>query len=173
MSVNPLVHLDWLGTVLLPLFGVPFGWAKPVPVEPMNFKVSLRAGVMLVSLAGPASNLGLAALFGVVERTLLEGSRGLSPLMVSVLDFCVSANVALCLFNLLPVGPLDGSRVVEGLVPFEWRARFDRVRLPLAVGLLAVVLATGRTGLEPVQAQVLSWVHPAHRAPPQPVPDTP
>jgi len=117
LTLNPLAHIDLMGSVLLPLFliiirsPVLLGWAKPVPFNPRYFR-DVRKGVMLVGLAGPASNLVLAGATGIVFRLLpLEGIVG-----YFLVQMC-AVNVILALFNLIPIPPLDGSRVVIGFLP--------------------------------------------------------
>ncbi len=111
LSLNPLDHLDPIGTLMLVLFR--FGWAKPVPINPYRFK-NFKKGVILVSLAGPASNLLMALTGSLLARFLI-------PLGISVLtDFLlifIFINVALAVFNLLPIPPLDGSRLLTVLIP--------------------------------------------------------
>ena len=127
LSLDPLVHLDPIGTVMLPFLGVPFGWAKPVPVEPLRFRpeVSLRWGLLRTALAGPISNLVLAALTGGLWWLTDRLSPG-APVPTLLARFA-QVNVALALFNLLPVPPLDGSRVVAGLLPEPWAGRYSRL----------------------------------------------
>lgn len=123
MTLDPLAHIDPVGTLVLPLLGVPFGWAKPVPVEPVRFShaLDMRVGLMLVAVAGPAANLvlavGCAAAHVVsdgVVRTVLAGA--------------VQLNLLLAFFNLLPVPPLDGSRVLDALVPDALRPTWVTVQ---------------------------------------------
>lgn len=123
ISLNPLVHVDVIGTVVLPLLmiftGVPLlGWAKPTPVDPGRFR-SLRRGQIVVSGAGPLSNLLLAALFTaglfVAVRTLPEPLRD-QPVVVFLL-MGLQLNVLLAVFNLVPLPPLDGSHIVEWGLP--------------------------------------------------------
>jgi Zn-dependent protease len=130
LTLNPLSHIDPIGTVLLPLLGIPFGWAKPVPINPARFRRSVRmsTGTMLTAAAGPLSNVVLAVActigYGLAIRFAPEmalhgsGSRELLLLMIQL-------NVALAVFNMIPVPPLDGSRVVEGLMPLRFRAAWE------------------------------------------------
>lgn len=144
MTLNPIVHMDPIGTFLLPLLGVPFGWAKPVPVNPARFRrdVRMSTGMMITAAAGPISNLILALLcavvFGVLLRwdsSLVRDDDGVGYLLV----VAIQLNVALAVFNALPIPPLDGSRVVDGLLPYRYRDQWDSVRRFSPMLLLAVV----------------------------------
>lgn len=158
LTLNPFVHLDLMGTII-PLLGIPFGWAKPVPVNPANFRsdVPLRRGMMLTAAAGPLSNLCLSilccALLAAIARfaplTLAE-ARGLQPL----LGYAVIVNLALAAFNLLPVYPLDGSRIVDGIVPEGWRAAWERMAQFSPFILLMIILTLPRMHYNP-----FGWVH--------------
>ncbi len=148
MTLDPLAHLDPIGTVLLPLLGIPFGWAKPVPVEPVRFRssMSMSQGLLLVAAAGPLANAAIAVsllALDVVLAWLAPGLETRQPLLAHVLDFGITANVAMAVFNLLPFPPLDGSRIVEGLVPFERRALWDRLGKPIGVVFLVVFFLLG------------------------------
>lgn len=138
MTLDPFAHLDPLGSVALPLLGVPFGWAKPVPVEPRRFdgSVSMRVGMLYAALAGPLSNLLLAAGAAVLRR-VFEGALGGAGW--HLLTTLIHVNLALAVFNLLPIPPLDGSRIVDGLLPASFKGPWDRVRK--AAPFVLVVLA--------------------------------
>jgi len=130
MTLNPFVHVDPFGTFLFPLVGIPFGWARPVPINPTRFRrdVTMGTGVMLSAAAGPASNLVLALVCAIVtgllsRAHLLDRHAGARQLLFILLQ----TNVLLFLFNLLPIPPLDGSRIVEGLVPYRYRRSWDRL----------------------------------------------
>ncbi|ACX52409.1 peptidase M50 [Ammonifex degensii KC4] len=135
LTLNPLTHIDPIGLILLFLAG--FGWAKPVPVNPYYFRGSMRWGMFWVSLAGPAANL-VVAFFGA----LVWGLWGVKtdPLGL-VLQGIVTINVVLALFNLLPVPPLDGSKVLISLVPTEmnWLLRYEQY----GVIILLLLILTG------------------------------
>ena len=117
LTLNPLAHIDLMGSIILPLIlimtksPVLFGWAKPVPFNPAYFR-DVKKGVMIVGLAGPASNLILAVASAVVFRLFPFG--GIIGLFL--LQFCI-INVVLAIFNLIPIPPLDGSRIAVGLLP--------------------------------------------------------
>ena len=151
LSLNPLRHVDPVGTILVPgmlkLAGLPvFGWAKPVPVVPERLR-NPRVGMMLVAVAGPGMNL-LMALAGAVALGLLVAPyRDAEPtgvtafLMLNLVNF-LAINVFLALFNLLPIPPFDGSHVVEGLLPRRAAAAYAATRpyaFFLMIGLLVVL----------------------------------
>jgi Zn-dependent protease len=143
LSLNPFVHADLIGTIVLPLLGIPFGWAKPVPIDPSRFRRSVRmsTGVMLTAAAGPISNFVLAvaatvliALFGRFAPHLVAQGQ---PALHLLLEF-IFINVALGLFNLIPVPPLDGSRIVEGLLPRRFHDAWEGFKRLAPIALLAV-----------------------------------
>lgn len=120
LSLNPIRHLDPLGTALLLIFlftvGLGFGWGKPVPVNPYNLRH--RHGELLVSLAGPFSNLLLAILLVLVVALIPAGiTSGWSSDFSNLINIVVAVNVMLGIFNLLPVPPLDGSKILFDLLP--------------------------------------------------------
>jgi Zn-dependent protease len=126
LTLNPLAHIDPLGTLLLPLLGVPFGWAKPVPVNPVRFsrKWTMAGGMAITAAAGPISNLVLAILCAVglgiglrVAPEQFARNHGAWFLLL----YGVQLNVGLAVFNLLPLPPLDGSRIVTRFIPTHWR----------------------------------------------------
>ena len=124
LTLNPLSHIDPIGTVILPLFlvlsgsGFLFGWAKPVPFNPSRLN-NIRRDPVLIALAGPASNLLLAFLFILVTR-LLSITIGLESLPIGLLEFfymTILLNFILVVFNLIPVPPLDGHYVLDYFLP--------------------------------------------------------
>ncbi|MDD2443885.1 MAG: site-2 protease family protein [Desulfotomaculaceae bacterium] len=112
LTINPLAHVDPVGFLLLFLAG--FGWAKPVPVNPYNLKGDARQGMLLVALAGPATNMIMAFLSALLLGTF--GSLGL-PYFVEVMYYMILINVVLAVFNLIPIPPLDGSKILAGILP--------------------------------------------------------
>ena len=156
LSLNPVDHIDPIGTLLLPLIGVPFGWAKPVPINPVRFRpgISMPFGVLLTAAAGPISNLLLAAtscalLFGLT-RLQPEPDTGLNERIFStisqLLHSLVLINVLLALFNLLPIPPLDGSRIVDAIMPARLQPLWSRFVSLGPVLLVAVILLPLLTG---------------------------
>jgi Zn-dependent protease len=162
LTMNPLAHIDALGTLLLPLLGVPFGWARPVPINPTRFRrnVSMRMAVLLTAAAGPLSNLGLAALCATLMGLAYRFSPMLlvaQPALAQLLQIGVFLNVVLALFNLLPIPPLDGSRIVDALMPDRGRPAWDAFGRYAPIALLAVIAAAVFLGPN-VIAATLGWV---------------
>jgi Zn-dependent protease len=149
ISLNPLVHIDVIGTVVMPLLmiftGVPLlGWAKPTPVDPRSFK-NLRRGQIAVSGAGPLSNVLLALVFTAflfVAVRVLPGPLRDEPL-VQLLSLGVQLNVLLAVFNLVPLPPLDGSHVLEWALPNGMGHRYVRAIAPYGGFILLALVMSG------------------------------
>jgi Zn-dependent protease len=148
LTLNPLAHIDWIGTVLFPLIamstGAPLiGWAKPVPVNLHNLR-SPRRDFAIVALAGPVSNLVLAAGVAVIFFLMYPG--GADPYTFSrigeVLARAITTNVLLAVFNMIPIPPLDGGNVAIGLLPAPMAALLIQLR-PWGFLLLYVLLLSG------------------------------
>lgn len=164
LTLNPLAHIDWIGTVLFPLVGMLsglplIGWAKPVPVDVRNLRAH-RRDFALVALAGPVSNIVLALVFAL----LLKAQGGLVPeggqtMLSGALALAVFLNVLLAVFNLLPVPPLDGGNVLAGIVPESVARLIDRTR-PFGFFLLYALLLLGVLDLFvwPIQRFLGSWL---------------
>ena len=135
LTLNPLKHIDLFGTLILPGLllitgtGFIFGWAKPVPVDPRNFKNPLQ-DMAVVALAGPVSNILMAVAWALVARlgvTIGAGTEAIShPLIYSGVAG-ISINLVLALINLLPIPPLDGSRILTGILPTYWAWQYNRL----------------------------------------------
>jgi len=141
LSLNPLRHIDWLGLIMMVVAG--FGWAKPVPVNPNYFKKP-KQGMAVTALAGPVSNLLLAILLlliarGVYIRAALTGS--FSATWFAFLLDTASLSVGLGLFNLVPIPPLDGSKVLAVLLPdraYDWLMHYERFGMLVLVMVISV-----------------------------------
>lgn len=128
LTLNPISHIDPVGSLLIPgvllLSGTPFliGWAKPVPYNPYNLRHG-KWGEALVALAGPATNIAIAILFSL----LIRSNSIASPLLLQVAVLAIFANIALASINMIPIPPLDGSKVLRALLPFSAAAAYARL----------------------------------------------
>ena len=155
LTLNPVPHIDPVGSILLPLLllisksSFLIGWAKPVPVNPLNFR-NYRWGEFAVSAAGPVSNLVLAAIFSVLLRLGLE-----NPGLTQLAYYGVSINIILALFNLIPIPPLDGSHILALVLPREL-ARLYSYLQPVGFFLILILFYTGIMGaiLMPLYRQI-------------------
>jgi Zn-dependent protease len=161
LTLDPMAHITLMGTVVLPaiavLTGLPlFGWAKPVPVDMRNFKKP-RTGMAIVAAAGPASNIVLAMLMTAILTSLalhyqmgvttLKTQGGMLGAAVEMLMLGVQLNAFLAFFNLIPLPPLDGSRILQGFVGHQWATKIDQweawsgwlILLLFMTGILRVV----------------------------------
>jgi Zn-dependent protease len=130
LTLNPIAHLDIFGTILM--FVVGFGWAKPVPINAMNFK-NPKKGTLLVAIAGPLSNLATAIVAGTVLRPLIPkvltgeiAPGSLDSIFVIILVLALVYGIALAVFNLIPIPPLDGSRVLYAILPDKYVYSYSR-----------------------------------------------
>ena len=149
LTLNPIKHLDVFGTLMLLVAG--FGWAKPVPINPYAIKQKSKAGVMLVSLAGPVSNFLLASLAALPLRfgwvPLFSGSSAIFPSLGEFILEFVFINLALFLFNLIPLAPLDGEKVIAYFLPEHWVEVMERISPYSAYILLFIVFVLPMIGI--------------------------
>lgn len=148
ITLNPMPHLDPIGSILLPgvmilmsLFGASlfiFGWAKPVPINPYNLNDPKR-DMIWVGLAGCAANFGIALVLSLLARILVTGPISLAAL---VLFYGVNINLILAFFNLLPIPPLDGSKILEGILPERYAYTFSRLQ-PFGFIILFILIFGG------------------------------
>ncbi|KAF0143375.1 MAG: peptidase M50 [Nitrospirae bacterium] len=133
LTINPLKHLDPIGTLVF-VFTRMIGWAKPVPVNPLNLR-NPKKDMMWVSLAGPATNLAIAVIAAIIYRTLQSlpialsnpfGQKVLIPVIL-ITYLTVTINIGLGIFNLIPVPPLDGSKILMGLLPHKQAVAYSRI----------------------------------------------
>ncbi len=123
LTLNPLKHLDLWGSIIIPVFLVItgskflFGWAKPVPFNPYNLR-NQKWGEAIVAIAGPASNIAIALVFGLIIR-FAGGAGLLSSEFISISAVLVLLNLMLAIFNLVPIPPLDGSKILFALLPYH------------------------------------------------------
>lgn len=143
LTLNPLAHLDPLGTILILVAG--FGWGRPTPVTPSNIRIGERAGMALVALAGPISNMIVATLAALPFRFGTVSFRG--GVDSQILEALILWNVVLAIFNLLPIAPLDGFKVVLGILPRAAAALFERTERFGMIILMVIVLVDVLTPL--------------------------
>ena len=158
LTLNPMAHIDLLGTILLPLFSpIPFGWAKPVPVNPARFRrdVTMGRGMAITASAGPLANVLLAT----VAAALLGLGLRFAPELLErgtpghfFLHAMLRMNVGLALFNLLPVPPLDGSRIVAWLLPYRLQQQWHQLEQFAPFLLIGVFMFGGRIVSGPIYA---------------------
>ncbi|MBZ5552846.1 MAG: site-2 protease family protein [Acidobacteriia bacterium] len=136
VSLNPLVHIDIIGTIVFPainfFWGVPLlGWAKPTPVNPLHLR-DKRYGQLRVAAAGPISNCILAVIFIIADKALvilspLFSTNVLTPMFL-FFQLAIYLNIGLAVFNLIPIPPLDGSHILEALLPYEAAQKFQGIQ---------------------------------------------
>jgi Zn-dependent protease len=149
LTLNPLKHIDMVGTVIVPLVlltfgGFIFGWAKPVPINPQNFKHKKR-DMALVSIAGPLANFIMAIIWaGITKLGLILLNNGMSAALPVVLmgQAGISINLVLMVLNLIPIPPLDGSHIIAAILPGRWVYYYDRIA-PYGFFILLFLLITG------------------------------
>lgn len=133
LTLNPIKHIDLVGTIIIPglllltFTGFVFGWAKPVPVDPRNFK-NPRRDMAMVALAGPVSNIIMALLWALIAR--LGGLLGIEFITMPMIYMGIagiSINLVLALINLLPIPPLDGSRILTRFLPIRMAIQYDKL----------------------------------------------
>jgi len=147
LTLNPFKHLDPIGSVVVPFIsymtgGFIFGWAKPVPYNPYNLR-NQRTGPALVAIAGPAINIFLALVFGLLLRYAV-GAGIASEGFIFIARFVVYINILLAVFNLIPVPPLDGSKVLSAVLPTKWLHVIDTMERYSFVFVILFVLVLWR-----------------------------
>lgn len=153
LTLNPVPHIDLFGTILLPAIliftGSPilFGWAKPVPVNPLNF-TNLRKGELLVSAAGILANFGLAIAAALIYHFLNALPQTFPAIVEALLRFAVTINLVLGIFNLFPIPPLDGSKVLLSQLPLNLARSYQKIE-PYGFLILLILLMVpfGRSSL--------------------------
>lgn len=159
LSINPFDHLDPIGTLCLFLFH--FGWAKPVPINPYNFK-NQRLGMIVVSLAGPFMNFILAIIsaFALTAVYMYMPFPTIGEFLSQVLLYSVYLNVGLMVFNLIPIPPLDGSKVLFEFLPYRYRQYFYQLERYGSIILVLFIVGSRNTGiLTALQGYVLTFIN--------------
>jgi len=161
LTLNPLAHLDPIGSLFLLIFG--FGWGKPVQINSTKFK-NPAVDEFKVAIAGPLSNIVLAVAFGLSLRLL---GSAISQSIFELLSVFVFINLVLAVFNFLPIPPLDGSKLLRLVVPFETYLMIEQLGFPILVGLLLLsavgipIFNTAVLGPTTVLFQVITGIQPA------------
>lgn len=149
LTLNPLAHIDLVGTIIVPLamfLLTPFlfGWAKPVPIVPRHFR-NMRMGLSTVAFAGPLSNLIMAVGWGAVMAFSALIPEGFQRAAVGMANYGVQINAILFVLNMLPILPLDGGRVVDSFLPARASMQFQKLE-PYGMWVLIFLMATGLLG---------------------------
>ncbi|MBO0958556.1 site-2 protease family protein [Neobacillus sp. MM2021_6] len=156
LTLNPIKHLDPFGTILILIAG--FGWARPVPVNRFFFKKPRLAGV-LVSVAGPLSNLILSVIGFSVAYGLTRFGVEASDNFYDFLEVFIQLNIVLFIFNLLPLPPLDGYRIVEDLAPHHLRAKMTQFeQYGTLIFLIIVITPLSRFTIQPMFQVIIPWI---------------
>ena len=164
LTLNPLAHIDPFGALALLLFG--FGWAKPVPVDPRNFKKP-KLGMGIVALMGPVANVVAAIIGGLIFQAVATFAptfftQGFGNYVYLFLTFYILINIRLAVFNLLPIPPLDGSKLVFVLLPDRWVAKIYQYQMYISFALLALlwlgVLTVPLNFLSNYLLQFVNWI---------------
>ena len=138
LTMNPAAHLDPLGTLMI-MFAR-FGWGKPVPVD-VRYLSHPKRDMLWIAIAGPVSNVISAALFGLAFRYLYASDLLQSREVIFILYYAVQINFVLAFFNMIPLPPLDGSKVLAGLLPFRQEMAYRRLEQPLSILLIVLIMA--------------------------------
>ncbi len=147
LTMNPIAHIDPVGSILLPIItsftGFFFGYAKPVPYNPNNLS-NKKWGEAIVAFAGPLSNIVIAILFAIIIRVFVAQGMEPTSTVISACVFVVIANLFLAFLNLIPVAPLDGSKILFSILPYKYigvRRWMEKNQL-LMIGLVLVIIIT-------------------------------
>ncbi len=153
LTLNPIKHLDPFGSVILPLIliltnaGFVIGWAKPVPFNENNLRDRTR-GTIAIALAGILANLFIAIIFGLLIRVVIAAGYGNSPVLI-VASLIVLVNLLLAFFNLIPIPPLDGSRIIGALLPYQVQRKLEPFA-PISIGILLFFILFGWQYVSPL-----------------------
>jgi Zn-dependent protease len=148
LTMNPLAHLDPLGTIMI--FIVHFGWAKPVPVNPYNLK-NPKQGMLWISAAGPLSNIILALISGLMIRFvttmgIMPQPNSVPEIIIIMIVLSLKINLALAIFNILPIAPLDGSKILYGILPARFAKHIHLLERYGPILLIGLIISSQFTG---------------------------
>ena len=165
LTLNPIRHVDWLGTIVVPLLmylftQFVFGWAKPVPINPSRLREP-RRGMFLVAAAGPGVNILMAigwALVVVLALKGLDGGMRFAEPLALMGQVGIFVNLILAVFNLMPILPLDGGRMLASMLPAAWEQRMSRLE-PWGLPIVVVLLVSGVLSsiLLPIMGTLIGW----------------
>lgn len=167
LTLNPISHIDPIGGLMIILSQFRFGWSKPVPVNENNFANPVTA-TALVAVAGPISNIILATIAAIIFR-IFFASNAIElilqdSIIISFFIWFTSINLSLAFFNLLPIPPLDGSRIVRAIMPDSWRYNWERLEVYAPLFILLLILPFSPFGnlilggLQSILSAVFNWM---------------
>lgn len=166
LTVNPLKHIDPIGFICLFLFH--FGWAKPVPINPNNFKGNKKRGIVLTALAGPVMNIIVAFVFAIILYVVAafagNDAGTFTTTALLMIYYVVVVNVSLAVFNLIPVPPLDGSKIFGGFLPYKYFYKMEEYQNIITI-IMMLLLFTGVLGMiiSPVSDFLINIIDSAAR----------
>ncbi len=161
LTLNPFKHIDLFGSIILPLFlwishsGFMIGWAKPVPYNPYNLEKQ-KIAEPLVAFAGPCANIVIAIIFGILIRVMAAGGV-INPLTI-IFAFIVLVNIGLAIFNLIPIPPLDGSKIVFSLFPQAGRFIFSGTAQKYGLIIIIALIAFLPDIISPLVYKIFSLI---------------
>ncbi|MEG0872786.1 MAG: site-2 protease family protein [Clostridia bacterium] len=161
LTLDPFAHIDWMGFLCIALLG--FGWGKPVVVDDRNFKNRARDN-MLVALAGPASNLLMAVVFTIILKLLLVtglvsvgANSQVSSVIITMFTLAIQFNAVFAIFNMLPIPPFDGSKVLFYFLPYKWKdIMFTLQRYSFVIIIVFLVTGLGSIIVSPIVNVILN-----------------
>jgi Zn-dependent protease len=175
LTLNPFAHIDPVGTIIVPAILILsrspflFGWARPVPVDPRWFR-DIRKSMMWSALAGPLANFATAAVIGIVLNIFFRivltrpvGQFELLSYVIQMLYYTFQINVVLGAFNLIPIPPLDGSKVLSGVLPVELAVRYERIHSYGPVILLGLIIFGNIAGISVIGLFISPFLNLFHQ----------